>query len=396
MHNTIRHPMLKPALRRGWRDLRTAQFGVTPAHAIVLGPLDTATARLLHLLDGTRGLPLLREEASRMGLADGQVDQLLARLVAAGLLDDATGGGEAAQALRERGGPALDRLRPDLAALSMVSREPGGALGRLAARRTTRVQVRGLGRVGAAVAAMLAGAGVGGVDVRDGGCVEPWDVAPGGLPPESVGGRREEAARRLVRRCAPGRLPRLIRPGRSASAPGPGPGRQPRTEPGFSLVVLAPREGLDGYAPDPAAAEHLMAAGTPHLYAGVIEGTGVVGPLVLPGASACANCLELGRAERDPDWPRLVAQWRSGPSRPVPSGELALSTAVAGLVAGHALAFLDGESPASTGARWEASLPDLAWSVRRVEAHPDCRCGASGGGEGGSHDVREQHETMAG
>ncbi|MFP3988062.1 TOMM precursor leader peptide-binding protein [Streptomyces sp. E11-3] len=391
--NTVKHPMLKPALRRGWRDLRTAQFGVAPAHAMVLGPLDTVTARLLRLLDGTRGLPLLREEARGAGLPEGQVDRLVARLAAAGLLDDTTGGGAAAQELRTRAGPVLDRLRPDLAALSLVDREPGGALRRLAARRTIRVQVRGLGRVGSSVAAVLAGAGVGGVEVRDGGCVEPWDVAPGGLPAESIGGRREDAARRLVRRCAPGRLPRSIRPRRSAG--GAAPGTERHAEPGFSLVVLAPREGLDGYAPDPAAAAQLMAAGTPHLYAGVIEGTGVVGPLVLPGSSACAGCLEIARTERDPQWPRLVAQWRSGQARPVPAGELALSTAVAGLAAGHALAFVDGESPASAGVRCEVSLPALAWSSQRVEPHPDCSCGAARGGEGeGTSEVRERHETM--
>lgn len=35
------HPMVKPALRRGWRDLNTVQFGMTPAHALTLAPVDT-------------------------------------------------------------------------------------------------------------------------------------------------------------------------------------------------------------------------------------------------------------------------------------------------------------------------------------------------------------------
>ncbi len=61
------HPRVKPALRRGWRDLSTVQFGMTPAHALTLGPLDSATQGFLDLLDGTRGLPLLREEARRRG-----------------------------------------------------------------------------------------------------------------------------------------------------------------------------------------------------------------------------------------------------------------------------------------------------------------------------------------
>ncbi len=308
------HPMVKPALRRGWRDLNTVQFGMAPAHAMVLGPMDTATGSLLTLFDGTRGLPLLRDEGRRMGLPDGHVDGLVERLARAGLLDDATGGGPAADALRKK--PAvLDRLRPDVASLSLVTPEPGEAMRRLAARRSLRVQVRGAGRVGVVLAAALAGAGVGKVDVQDGGCVEPWDVAPGGLPAESIGERRDEAARRAVRRAAPDRPPRRG-------------GTRPATEegdPGLSLVIIAPRDGLAVHAPDPAAAEPLIDSGTPHLYAGVVEGTGVVGPLVLPGDTACAGCLDQGRADRDPTWPRLLAQWRSGQS---PSGTGVRSGAV--------------------------------------------------------------------
>lgn len=381
------HPILKPALRRGWRDLNTIQFGVAPAHALVLGPVDTATGSFLQLLDGTRGLPLLREEGKRMGLPDDHVDKLVRRLSSAGLLDDATGGGAAADALRTRTS-AMDRLRPDLACLSVVTREPGDGMRKLAARRAMRVQVRGAGRVGAVVASVLSGAGVGEVDVMEGGVVEPWDVAPGGLPAEAVGDRRDTAARRIVRQSAPDRPPRRGRKG--VGAPGEG-------EPGLSLVIIAPRDGLDVHAPDPLTAEPLVTSGTPHLYAGVIEGTGVVGPLVLPGTTACANCLALDRADRDPTWPRMLAQWRSGRARHVHACDLALSTTVAGLAAAHALAFLDGAAPAGAGVRWEASVPGFDWHARPVSPHLTCPCGA-GVVDKGEHPAgdKEPHDTMAG
>jgi hypothetical protein len=54
------HPMIKPALRRGWHDRGTVRYGVTPAHSVLLGPLDGPTETFLTLLDGTRGLPALR------------------------------------------------------------------------------------------------------------------------------------------------------------------------------------------------------------------------------------------------------------------------------------------------------------------------------------------------
>ncbi|MEU1482194.1 ThiF family adenylyltransferase [Streptomyces sp. NPDC005752] len=364
------HPMLKPALRRAWRGRNTVQFGVTPAHAVTLGPMDIATGSFLELLDGTRGLPLLREEARALDLSDRHVDILVSRLTEAGLLDDPDAGGPEADALRRRA-ETLERQRPDAAALSVVHPAPGGGLRRLAARRAMRVQVRGAGRVGAAIAAVLSGSGVGHVDVLDGGRTEPWDVSPGGLPVSSVGERRDTAARQLVRRSAVGGPPPSGGTDRTGAAPVCG-------EPALSLIVVAPRDGLSVYAPDPDTAAPWIGSGTPHLYAGVIEATGVVGPLVLPGGTGCAGCLALHRAEADPQWPRMLAQWRSGRRTCVQACDLGLAGAVAGLAAAHALSFLDGELPGSTGARWEAAMPLLDWRSQRLEPHLDCVCGAAG------------------
>ncbi|MFD7263091.1 ThiF family adenylyltransferase [Streptomyces sp. NPDC059874] len=359
------YPKVKPALARAWRDMQTVQFGVTPAHAVVLGPVDTATGALIDRIDGTRGMDLLRAEAAAMGLPDGQADEVVRRLAGAGLIDDATAGGPRAQAVRKRP-ETLERLGPDLGSLSLVHREPGGDLRGVAARRVIRVQVRGSGRVGGVIASVLAGAGVGHVEVLDGGRVEPADVAPGGLGSGSVGRLRADAAGRAVRESAPG--------------PAPGAGERAGPEPGLALVVVAPRDGLGAWAPDPETSAGWVATGVPHLFAGVLEGTGLVGPLVLPGATACAGCMERDRVDRDPAWPRMLVQWRSAHRRRASAAcDLGLSTAVAGLAAAHALSFLDGELPASTGSRWEAALPALHWEAAPVRPHPDCPCGASAG-----------------
>ncbi|WP_406454564.1 ThiF family adenylyltransferase [Streptomyces sp. NBC_00876] len=380
------HPMLKPALRRAWRGRGTVQFGVTPAHAVKVGPMDIATGCFMELLDGTRGMSLLREEARTLDLNDHQVDTLVTRLTDAGLVDDVRAGGPEADALRSRS-DILERQRPDLASLSVVHPEPGAGMRRLAARRSMRVQVRGAGRVGAAVAAVLSGSGVGRVEVLDGGCTELRDVSPGGLPATAVGERRDSAARQLVRRSAPGPAPR---------APGAAGGAVV-AEPGLSLIVVAPRDGFSGYVPDPGTADPWINSGTPHLYAGVIEATGFVGPLVLPGGTACAGCLDLNRRDRDPQWPRMLAQWQSGRRNAVQACDLGLATAVAGLAAAHALAFLDGELPASTGARAEAALPLLDWRSERIGAHLDCSCGAAGHTEGvRTSGAGTAHDTMAG
>jgi bacteriocin biosynthesis cyclodehydratase domain-containing protein len=174
-----------------------------------------------------------------------------------------------------------------------------------------------------------------------------------------------------------------------------------REEPGFSLVVLAPRDGVDVHTLKPAAAESLIFSGTPHLYTGVVEGTGVVGPLVLPGETGCAGCLDQSRTDHDETWPRMVAQWRSGRPRQVEACDMTLATTVAGLAAGHALAFLDGLMPSSAGARWEVSLPGFDWHCRPVWPHPACSCAASeknGAGKGnGEHTAKDggTRATMA-
>jgi ThiF family len=349
------HPMIKPALRRAWRDRQTVQYGVAPAHAVLLGPVDNTTAGFMELMDGTRSLVQLRAEAVRLGLPEGTAEQLVDRLISAGVLDDAT-------ADRQAAAKVSDRLRPDLGSLSVVHRKPGSGLRRLVARREACVQVRGAGRIGTLVASTLSASGVGEVDVVDGGQVEPWDTMPGGIPAGDCGERRDVAARKAVARARPWRSRPRARPRRR-----------------LALVVLAPRDGLSAYAPDPAAAEGFLRAGTPHLYGGVVESTGVVGPLVLPGASPCADCLLRGRAEREPSWPLVVGQWRTSARRRsgVPACDSALATMVAGAIASYALSFLDGDGACGAGYRMRFTLPHLIGSTEQFHAHPECPCGAA-------------------
>ncbi|WP_206504151.1 ThiF family adenylyltransferase [Streptomyces chrestomyceticus] len=379
------YPMLKPALRRGWRDRETVRFGVAPAHAVELGPVDTATGSFLALIDGTRSLDQLADAAGQLGLPDGHARRVVDRLGRAGLLDAPSAGGPAADTVRADSA-AFGRLRADLASLSVRHPEAAGGLERMGARRAIRARVRGAGRVGSSVAALLSAAGIGRVEVQDGGKVEPWDVVPGGVRAEQIGARRDTAARSLVHRVSP--WSRRLRPGSGPSDAG---------EPGLGLVVIAPRDGLAAYAPDPVLYEPFVAAGIPHVFAGVVEGTGVVGPLVLPGGSSCAGCLQLRRTDAEPAWPRLLAQWRSGRGAPaVPACDAALATAVAGVAAVQALAFLDGQLPPCTGARIEVALPCAGWRTTRVAPHPECGCGAAGpDGATGASDPHRRHVTMA-
>lgn len=59
---------------------------------------------------------------------------------------------------------------------------------------------------------------------------------------------------------------------------------------------------------DPRVVRELHDAGVPHLPVRVRDGTGLVGPLVIPGLTSCLRCADLHRSDRDAAWPAIAAQ----------------------------------------------------------------------------------------
>jgi bacteriocin biosynthesis cyclodehydratase domain-containing protein len=347
-------PMIKPGLRRLRRDETSVQLGLDPDRAVVLTGLDETTLRWLDRLDGSQEQASLLRAASDEGIPPSVAGGLLDLLAARGVLDDAAADRSAYATLPDA---EQDRLRPDLACLALRARRPDAGVGLLAARRQAAVEVRGAARVGASAATLLAAAGVGHVAIRDGAPTRPADVAPAGLSPFDVGTRRETAARAAVRRAAPAACPALP-VGRAAP----------------DLVLLAPDGPVDALDRD-----GLLRAGIPHLLATVRETTGVIGPLVLPGRSACLRCLDLTRADRDPGWPRVAAQIATDSDIAGAPTVRACDTVLATAVAVHAvlqvLAFLDGEPPLAVDGTLEITLPEGQLRRRSWTAHPGCGCG---------------------
>jgi bacteriocin biosynthesis cyclodehydratase domain-containing protein len=115
----------------------------------------------------------------------------------------------------------------------------------------------------------------------------------------------------------------------------------------------------------------------PHLAVSASEAIGVVGPLVLPGRSACLRCLDLARAERDPAWPLILAQL-AGQAAADPRGcDTVLATTVAAQAATQALAFVDQGAEAAaavTNGTLELVLPGWQWRRRSWHPHPQCGC----------------------
>ncbi|WP_214110563.1 ThiF family adenylyltransferase [Acrocarpospora catenulata] len=335
-----RRPRVKPALRVLARDSRTLQFGRHPARAVLLTEVEPQVRRLIEHLDGTRTLA----QAIALSEIDEHTAGETVRLLAArGLLEDATVRPPAfSPAERER-------LAPDRLVLSLAATD--GGWGALERRRRAGVRVYGLGRVGAQVATLLAAAGVGRLCVLDPAPTRREDLAPGGLTGAELGAAREDGVLARARVVAP---EVHAWPGRQAAGLGDG-------APGPDLVILTG-------APDPLLVRELTARRIPHLVAGCEEGCGEVGPLVLPGVTACLDCRDLGRRDADPGWV-FTTPSASGES----SCDTVLAALVAALTAGHALAFLDGTGPGVSNSTVEISA-DFRWRQRAWSRHPQCRC----------------------
>ena len=99
-----------------------------------------------------------------------------------------------------------------------------------------------------------------------------------------------------------------------------------------------------------------------------------VGPLVVPGKSACINCVHLAREERDPFLNHIVELRRLLPPREVPA---AVTSYVAGLISLDAIAFADLGQSTFSNVQKIFSLDSLdSPQIFQWGLHPECQCRA--------------------
>lgn len=116
--------------------------------------------------------------------------------------------------------------------------------------------------------------------------------------------------------------------------------------------------------------DELLAAGLPHLPVWWRGGLPHVGPLVVPGTTACLRCLDAHEAEADPRRPLLVEQAAREPAPP--HDPVLLALAVAWTVR-EAQRWVEGTTPTS----WSATVrlgPDGPPVVTPWARHPYCGC----------------------
>ncbi|MBE1874691.1 ThiF family adenylyltransferase [Myceligenerans pegani] len=329
---------LRPGTPVVMRSGGAVQCGTDPRWALVLDGLSRAEASWLRDLTDRRHVTPARS-AARRGVAPERRDLILDVLANAGMLVPPSPAGRTVVAPGD--GTA------DARTLGML-RVDGAGLVTLADRAAATVALAGLGRIGAALALILSAAGVGHLVLRDPRPVQTTDVGLGAHTEHDVGEPRDVALARLLASRTPALDVRVDGDG----------------EPDVAVVV-------ESRAALPARFTRMMSAAVPHLSVVAREADVTVGPLVLPGRSACVGCLDALRADQDRDWHLVAAQLRQAPEQP---HEAALTALAAATAACQVLAQLDGHRPAAVGTCLEIALPDCLPRVRRFDPHPRCGC----------------------
>lgn len=143
------------------------------------------------------------------------------------------------------------------------------------------------------------------------------------------------------------------------------------------LVVLS-----DYLVADPQVVRDLHDARVPHLPVRIRDGTGLVGPLVIPGLTSCLQCADLHRSDRDAAWPAVAAQLRHA----VGNADRATVLATAALALNEVTRVIEavsrsagdtrlsGDPPPTLDTTLEFDVRTGSTTSRRWSRHPRCEC----------------------
>lgn len=141
------------------------------------------------------------------------------------------------------------------------------------------------------------------------------------------------------------------------------------------LVVFA-----DYLIADPRLVRDLHEARIAHLVVRVRDGSGLVGPLVIPGVTSCLVCADLHRSDRDAAWPALAAQLRDTVGVADHSTVLATAALALGQVQAVVTAVRGGDerpapaAPSTLSATLEFDVAAGSIVARHWPRHPRCAC----------------------
>jgi hypothetical protein len=336
---------LPPQLKQNRRlaptpRLKSGTSRITRPDGVYIGAGERAillqsngAAAITSLLDGSNTRV---DIAAKTGAPKERIEQILIALENAGLLD---------RDFQECAfTPAIaERMIPELSAIAFRPHVNDGGGSLLAKRQKQRVLLHGGDRVGMTIATTLAASGVGQVQVVDDGQIAPVDVFGSSVRFTEVGASRQAVADQRIREAAPVEAPIILGPP--------------------DLIILTkppmPEEVMD-----------LGLTGTTHLVIDIDPDSATVGPLVIPGSTACTRCIALRKVDHDRHWGAVEMVKLN--RRVLPSALLAQLTA--SHASAQALLFLDSGTCTAVDTTLHLSLSDGFIRPRSWKVHPLCGC----------------------
>lgn len=330
------------------------QFGIG-AQSLILEGLTADDHRLVEALRTGTGARSLENVAARCGLHPARA-RYLADLLKPVLIE--TIGKESALC-----GLRADRLAADILQWSVVYERDATPL--IERRARSVVRVIGLGRTGSAIAQALASAGLGTLLLEDDALVAPSDVSAAAFRLCDVGLSRSAAVRRQIHHIDPTIQTHVLN-----NLPAARP-----NDPAFFAVDLVITTNQD--LPDRQLLSALMDHGQAHLPVLLRERDILIGPLVIPGETACVQCIDRHLADMNPQRPDRRERLKSAAAEGICAAaeETALAFAAASTAVLQTLLFVDGvHRPSSWSTVLQVRAADGSSFQRSYEPHPRCGC----------------------
>jgi molybdopterin/thiamine biosynthesis adenylyltransferase len=345
--------MIRPRIKRSTELLKGPDGIVSICGIYETVPCEVSEVEyaLLNALDGTRTREQLEAE---FGVE--VVDDVFGQLDEHNLLDDAADDDRIPAATRE----IYDRQLIHFSDVATGAGPPSACQQRLA---EATVAVLGVGALGGAAALYLAKHGFGELCLVDGDRIEISNLNRQILfGADDVGASKVEVAGKCLRAKTPGLRvtthDRFIGSAEDVA----------EVIEGVDFVVSAadqPPDAIERWCN-----EACFAAGIPYISMSNYPPFARVGPLYVPGKTACYLCLVLRDEEESPDFSRNLAERKWDADLPTIGS---VSGMVGAEVAREAFNFIsEADEPESLGVAWIRDLREKRWNPRPVEQHPEC------------------------
>lgn len=344
---------INPRLHIFDRSEQCTQFGVGE-QSVILDGLTGPDKKLINLLiEGTDEPGRLL--AGKCGLLPARADYLIRMLQPVLIMP--------LQSETALSGLRADRLEPDIIQWSAAYELNAAPI--MERRNRSAVRVMGLGRTGSTIAQALAAAGIGTLLLDDNHRVRPADVGAGSFRLCDVGMPRAAAVRRQIHHIDPTIQTHAIRQ----------PGQERTYDASFFTLDLVIHIAHD--ITDEHLQAELMHKEQPHLSVILRDRDVLIGPLVVPGQTACLGCVDQHRADQDPRWLEICRTMRARMSAEMnpPPEETAVALFAAGSAVLQSLLLIDGVNrPSGWSSVVQMRAADGSSTTCSYQPHPTCGC----------------------